>query len=644
MVTFLRLWFYKILISLIFLTAIFAQESSFAQVKFSAICPEKKIGKNDVLQIQFKIANAGSVETIIPPSFKNFNIVSGPNQESGMSNINGKIDKYVAISFYLQPKSTGKFSIGSATAKVDGKEFFSAPINIEVTNGSNSQSNNRSATSLSPFANFNFDFPTAPSTHQFDDYILKPGEKAEDKVQKNLFIKLDVSKTSCYVGEPITACYKLYSRLRSESTITDAPSFNGFSVSDLDVNGNNVSIEKYNGRQYNVYTLRKVQLYPLQPGNITLDPLVSNNKVTFIKSEYANSQNGDRFYDMLENFADATTPENGIVEKTVTLKSKPVTIVVKPLPVENKPLDYKGALGNFTIQSSLEKNNITTDDAGNLDVTISGQGNIQLINAPKINWPEGIDGYDAKVKDNVDKTVVPMKGSKTFTFPFTVTNIGKYKIDSISFCYFDFASSSYKTIHTAPLEIQVNKGTGIPKNSYLKNIGKTEPANKTFFTADRFDLIAGSILSIGIIFLILLLINKKSNRKDILEKNLKVDDIKNKTEEKGTEFSIPENPLLAAHEKLIEQNSGAFYHVLDTSLKKYLSAKFKVSADELTKKRLNEELDKCNVGIGTSHMLNSLMEEVEINLYAPSSNSNHLKNVFEKASEVVSLLNKQVCN
>jgi len=86
-----------------------------------------------------------------------------------------------------------------------------------------------------------------------------------------------------------------------------------------------------------------------------------------------------------------------------------------------------------------------------------------------------------------------------------------------------------------------------------------------------------------------------------------------------------------------------FINVLDTSLKKYLSGKFKVPVEDLTKKRLSEELDRCNVGLGTSLMLNSLIEEVEINLYAPPSTTNHLKKVFEKAAEVVSLLDKQVC-
>ncbi len=39
--------------------------------------------------------------------------------------------------------------------------------------------------------------------------------------------------------------------------------------------------------------LRKVELYPLQPGTITLDPVVADNKVTFIKADYAGTQQGD---------------------------------------------------------------------------------------------------------------------------------------------------------------------------------------------------------------------------------------------------------------------------------------------------------------------------------------------------------------
>lgn len=644
MVTFLRSGLNKILPYLIFLTAIFIGDNSFAQVKFSVVCPNKTIGKNDLLQIRFKVENASNVENIIPPDFKDFNIVSGPNQESSTSNINGKVSQYIAIGFSLQPKSVGTLTIGPAKAIVDGKNYESNPVTIQVTKGSKLPQNNNSARALPAFPslpNFNFAFPSAPVTHQFDDYILKPGEDVTAKTEKNLFVKLDVSKTSCYVGEPIVASIKLYTRLHSETNITSAPSFNGFSVNDLPVS-NNVSLEKYNGRGYNVYTLRKVELYPLQPGKIMLDSVVSDNKVTFIKSNYANSQNNDDFFGMLENFGDAGIPASGLVTSDVTLKTAPVTVTVNPLPSANKPSSFRGAVGDFTITSSLAKNKITTDDAGNLKVTISGQGNIQLINAPTIHWPAGIDGYDAQVKDNINKSQVPMQGNKEFSFPFTVSKPGDYKIDSISFSYFDPETSTYKTIHTSSLEVHVSKGNGIPQSSYVKNPVNGEDSNHELFSK-RTEVITGIALVLGIILLIIYGIIKKNKREDNLETKIKLDDLKNENEEAEKEFEIPENPLLEAHEKLVAQDNKAFFYTLDASLKKYLAAKFKVPANELSKRRLNEELDKCNVSLGTSLMLTSLLDEVEINLYAPPSNVNHMNSIFEKASEVVSLLDKQVC-
>ena len=85
----------------IFFTFLFS--FTFAQVKFSASSNDKTIGKNDYLQVQFTIENAANVENITPPSFKNFSIVSGPNQQSSMSIINGKMTQSVSVGFVLQP-------------------------------------------------------------------------------------------------------------------------------------------------------------------------------------------------------------------------------------------------------------------------------------------------------------------------------------------------------------------------------------------------------------------------------------------------------------------------------------------------------------------------------------------------------------
>ncbi len=300
---------------------------------------------------------------------------------------------------------------------------------------------------------------------------------------------------------------------------------------------------------------------------------------------------------------------------------------------------------DFSVSASLEKNKITTDDAGTLKLTIRGKGNIQLINAPAINWPNGIDGYEAKVKDNVDRKQVPMQGSKTFSYPFTVSKPGHFTIDSIAFSYFDPASSTYKTLHTSPLKVDVTKGKGIPRNSLAGN-SNAQQTNE--FLSTKTELIAGIVLVALIILVFIFVLMKRNKNKNDLKKNIEVDDLKNEDETAGVKkeekkFVIPENPLTAAHEKLVAQDSAGFYQTLDSSLKKYLAAKFKVPANELSKKRLNEELDKCNVSLGTSLILTSLLDEVELNLYAPPSDAVQLNAVFEKASEVVSLLDKQVC-
>ncbi len=643
MLLFLQRRFKIIFFLFLFLPALFIAKSSKAQVKFSVVCPNKKIGKNDLLQIKFKVENAANVDNITAPSFKNFTIVAGPNQESSTSDINGKVSQYVSIGYSLAPTATGKFTIGSATAVADGQHLSTNPVTIEVVNGSIVQSQpNSSQQNVPPFPNLNFDFPPAPVTHQFDDYILKPGENVADKTAKNLFIKLNLSKKTCYVGEPIVATYQLFTRLPSETTITDAPSFNGFSVNDLDISDNS-TLEKYNGRRYNVYTIRKVELYPLQSGNITLGSMTASNKVTFVKSQYANQQDG--FFDMFQNFGQDAIPAEGLIERNVTLKSDSQKVTVKPLPIENKPADFRGAVGDFSISASLEKNKITTDDAGTLQLTITGKGNIQLINAPVIKWPNGIDGYDAKVQDKVDRKQVPMQGSKTFSYPFTVSKAGRYTIDSIAFSYFDPASSTYKTLHTSLLQVNVTKGKGIPHNSLASN-SNASATNQLLSTKP--ELIAGIVLMALIVLVFIFVLMKKNKNKSGLEKNVEVDDLKNQAETLATikeekEFIIPENPLSAAHEKLVAHDSSGFYHTLDSSLKKYLAGKFKVPANELSKKRVNEELDKCNVSLGTSLMLTSLLDEVELNLYAPPSDATQLNAVFEKASEVVSLLDKQVC-
>ncbi len=595
------------------------------QVSFKAVCNNNSISKNEYVQVQFVVENAAKVEQIVPPSFAKFQVVSGPNQQSSVTSINGVLKQFVAIQYILKPRQPGNFRLAPALAKIDGKVIKSNSLTITVLN---SISGNTPSAGLS--------MPVNPSVRakQFDDYILRKGENIPEKIRRNLFVKVDVNKTTCYVGEPIIASYKLFTRLKSESNLTRSPSFNGFSVSELDLQDNAVlTTEKINGKEYSVYTLRKVQLYPLQSGTVELEPIEVENHITFLKGEYADQAQGDIFADVLRDFADANSPRDAVVEQKILLQSKPVNIVVKPLP-GNEPENFKGAVGQFSINAAVQKNKIATDESANFRVVITGTGNLPMINAPEIQWPNGIEAYEAALNEAVNKQAVPLSGQKIFTFPFTVEKQGTYQLPAIRFTFFDITTQAFKTIATAPIIIDVKRGNAIKR--IIKPFIK-KPNEASVFSNPNFWILVSTIIIAG---LAIIFIKRKKDKSETTSTGKKVQ----QPSQPGSAGNamIAKHPLADAEEAIDDNDPRKFYYQLNAALKKYLSERFNVSPHELGKKRIAELLDKNNVSVLTSVMLTSLLEETELNLYAPASTQHEMQKTYAKASEVVALLDKQV--
>ncbi len=607
-----------------------------AQVKFTASINPAQIGKDEYAQLRLMVENAKEVQQIAPPKLNNFIIVSGPNQESGMSMVNGNVKKYLALNYILKPKGVGNFSIPPAFARADGVDYKSNGVSIKVSAASTGNNPGTNAF-VSPFGAFDpFSEPATESTYK--DYILRKGEDPHEKINKNMFMKLEVDKTSCYVGEPVIATYKLYTRLRSVSNMTKNPSFNGFSVIDMQqADITNYRIEKLGGREYNVYNIRQVQLYPLLPGNLDLGTAEIENEVQFIKAEYADRQR-DIFGDVFRDFANASIPPEGMETRKVVLQNKPLIILVKPLPDVNKPANFKGAVGNFGIEATIEKNNFTTDDAGKLIVTISGSGNLQLVTAPEIKWPEGIEGYEPKTNDDLYRNTVPVSGRKMIEFPFTVTKPGKYSIPSLEFSFFSPKDAKYKTVATTPVIFNVTMGTGKPRHiDTAENKIKEEPLLNRFFS-NRWRVVSlvAILVILGLIFWL-----KTENKRD---RKLKEDIVAEKklvaVNEPVEEIIMSQqNPLVEAEESLQRNEGKTFYVILNQALKNYLSHKFSISLEDLNKKNISEQLDKKGITNETSLQLYQLMDEIEWQLYTPFVENEKMKEIYERAYDLVQLLN-----
>ena len=593
--------------------------ASYAQTSFTANVTPNPAGKEDYITVKLTVNNGTDIKQINPPALNDFNIVSGPNQESEMSTMNGITKQAVSVSYILFPKKPGSFSLGVATATIGGKTYRSAPINVTVLNKRSGGQSNNNQVLQSPFAAFDpFDVPQEQSS--FSDYVLRKGESIPDKVNKNMQLRLQTDKTSCYIGEPVVATYKLYSRLRSESTLSKNPSFNGFSVVDM-TEGDPVSAqtrETLNGREYNAYTIRKAQLYPLQSGTLALESASLDNRIEFYKDNGSNSYGtGD------------------VVTQNVTLSSKPVMITVKPLPEEGKPASFKGAVGNFTIDASLEKNNFSSDETGKLLLTITGSGNMHLLTVLDIKWADGIEAFDVKSIDKTNDKTVPISGSKTFEIPFATEHPGKFLTPSVNFSFFDPGSGTYKMLYAEPLSFTVTKGTGKQVDVIKNNTKET----RSFLSSISGNIWPGILLLVGVIISGLIFWMSKERRKvSLIEPETFVDS--NTIASASPDF-ILQNPLTKTEECLAKTDCVEFYSILNGEMREFLSKRFGLVKEGMNHKNLSAAMDRAGVDIRASMHAQDLLRDIEWQLYTPFEQNEEVHRMYARAQTIVQQMSIQ---
>lgn len=621
-----------------FLFCVLLSAGTQAQVKVYATLSPDRIHKNEYVTYRFVIENGTAIKNIQLPNFKDFTVVSGPSEENGASMVNGRTTSYAALSFILQPKKIGKISLSEASVSVQNKTYKTAPVSVQVLSGAGQSPPQAASPQMmpSPFsAHDPFAAPEVPKA-DFKDYILEPNENIADKVQQNMQLKLEVNKTSCYVGESILATYVLYSRLRSESRLVKNPAFNGFSVIDLPVKEQSIGVGDIDGRKFNKYEIRKAQLYPLMAGNIEFDQATLENKLKFIKAEAVNPNGAS-----IDWFDGLFMQPDAVVVQTIKLNSKPLQITVKPLPEAGKPASFKGAVGNFKVDAMLQNDNFSTDELGELTVTISGDGNLQLVTAPEVKWIKNIEGFDAELTDNVNEQTVPVSGSKSFTFKFNVLQPGEYTLPGIAFSYFDPVAEVYKTANTQSIKFSVTKGTGVVANNNkeIAALNNDTGFNKLFSNSSFWLSIAAFVL-ISILFFAYKSKNKKETVIPVIVKETLPTERETALERKLAASALAQqNPLQETEACLYKEDCKEFYEVLKTEMKTYLSLRLHVPESELSAKKVCDKLDEANVPNSICVDWEDLLQKVEWYLYTPYQPNDDRAEMYSKAQEVIQATN-----
>lgn len=570
--------FYRyILFSLVILISLAGPcQSFFTDVSSQAM------GKKDLLEVKYIAENLEITEFLLP-DFKGWTIQSGPNLSSNRLQTGKIVKQQVIYSFILQPNRTGKLSVPSATIRLDqNNSRQSNTITIDV------KDNDHVAGSLQMggTGSLLFDEPSIAAEDFSNEQVLKKGEDALKKIRENLLIKLEVNKTTCFVGEPLLVTYKLCTRLKSQSRVIKQPSFTGCTV--IEMTTNDFALpeqELVNGRMYNVYIIRKVQLFPLQPGTLALPETTVDNKVSFYK---AGSTDFRQLY-----YNPAASPGE---EKQLTLASKPMAINVKPLPAASEK--FSGAIGTFNI-AALKANDssITTNNTAYLQVIIRGEGNLQQMKAPVVKWPAGIEAFEPSDEEEVDNSTFPVRVKKTFTFPFVVSKKGSYTIPPVDLNYLEPTSGKYITVFTRPVSFKVKKGHKL-SFAFIKNAD-----GAVDFQARLFILLACLLIAV---FTGLALYNRKHKVKAAAVI------LPQQTPPLQPEVTADTQQLIQRVRDLNPLESGElFYKQLHRYIADYLKAKFNIApsdldsfagahpGEEATLQQVKALLNDCNLGMYT---------------------------------------------
>ena len=278
-----------------------------------------------------------------------------------------------------------------------------------------------------------------------DNSEIFPGEDADDKIRKNFFLRAEVTKTECYVGEPLMAVFKAYSRLDANSQVVKRPSLSGFSVIEMvDAYNNQPEVERYNGQNYFVHLIRKVQLFPLQPGAFTIEPAEVESVIHLRKSSRPKS---------IRNIRDLfrRRQHDAANDRQMVFQTPPVNIKVNALPAKDQPDDYAGAVGDFIVHMQMPDTTVSAREPAIVRLIISGTGNFPLVTEPQVSWPTSAEINGPTVTEQVNKYVYPLSGIKTYQFTIEHRDTGTFSIPPVQFSYFDPGSKSYKVARSQQL-------------------------------------------------------------------------------------------------------------------------------------------------------------------------------------------------
>ncbi|MBO7460251.1 MAG: protein BatD [Bacteroidales bacterium] len=583
-------------------------------VSFKVIC-KKQVVVGEQFQVSYELNGDGT--NFEAPNFNNFEIVGGPfsSSSSSVQIVNGSVTRTNThtYSFYLRAIKEGKYTIPAATITVNKQKVKSTTADIEVVKD-NSVVSGSSAS----------------------------GGAATNT--KDVFLEAVPNKLSTYLGEQIILTYKIYYTIPiSNLSISKAPSYSGFWTKDITENNGVLQQSSImrNGQEYHVATIQEIVLIPQKTGTLTIDPL----DITCI-AQIRQERQQPKGYDPFENFfGDIMGSSYTNVKKE--MKSQPINIEVKALPTKDKPESFKGAVGQFTFTSKIDKTEMKSNDAFTVTYTVTGKGNIELLDIPRPVFPADFEVYDPKITSNVKNNSFGLSGSKKAEYVVIPRVSGDFTLNPTEFSYFDPSKNKYVTLESEKYELKVERSANEGSSGiiyaggqeaikvvgsdirHIMTIGDLHKDGTLLFGSLLYFIILIAMIAVFAVALIIYKRINKFNQNQVLVRNKKA-------------TKIAKKRLQNAYSYLKIKDQNHFYEELSQALWGYISDKLNIARSQLSMDTVKETMTGKNVPEDIVNQFIELLNSCEYARFAPGDPGKKMEDLYQKGIEVITKAEKNL--
>ena len=608
----------KLLLTFTLLAVAFAYAKA-DEVTFTADAPSAVV-MGQTFRLAYTV-NTHDAKGFRVGNITDFDILSGPNQSSSSSTsiINGQRTSSKSLTFtcILRPKKEGTYTIPAATIVAGGKQMSSKELTVKVlppdqkAQAQQSGSQGRTTTSSQT-----------------------SGQISND----DLFIVATVNKKKVYEQEAILLTYKIYTTVNLTNMTGKMPDLKGFHTQEVEMpkGGREFELEHYKGRNYRTMVYSQYVLFPQQSGQLEIPSITFEGTVA----------QQVRNYDPFEAFFNGGSSYVNVQKPIQTPK---LTIDVSPLP-SGKPASFGGAVGDFSISSSISTTELKENEAVTLKVIISGTGNMKLIKTPEVSFPADFEVYDPKVDNKFTLKAGGLSGNKVIEYLAIPRHNGNYTIPGVEFTYFDIKSGAYKTLKTPEYALNVAKGegsgaavnTGYVSKEELKLLGqdiryidlkdaKLSPKGVYLYGTMGYWLWY-IVPLVG--FVVILIVYRKQ-----AAENANIAKTKNKKAGK-----VATRRLKVAKQKMAAKDKAGFYDEVLKAVWGYLSDKLIMPVSELSKENIAAELAARQVSEASIKECTALLGDCEFARYAPTLSGISVEKIYDRTAELMNKLENEIKN